>query len=305
MLIDIHRHLEGCAGPAFVSRLEREGKIDSYEAGILKEGLDLSGFPPSFLNFQARFRYARRLLCDIARIRELCGSVLQELQSEKVELAEIRFSPAFFSLSTGHSPEECTEVIFDAFKTKKLRVDFALTLSRHTDEEINAMSVRCLQRYRDRFRALDIAGVEFYSALPYEKYVQMARGFGMKLTLHCAEFMPAEMTLEEVRQFKPERIGHGVKILLNDALRKEIAEFNPLFEICPTSNVMTGAIRHIEELPITVLVEENIPFCINTDDPGLFQTTAISEYSRVLSTFGIPQNQLDKSIVQARSLYLK
>lgn len=305
MLIDLHRHLEGCAGPEFVSYLERKGKIDSYEAAVLKEGLDLAGFPPSFLNFHARFAYIRRLLNSRERLQELCAYVLREIENDKIGLAEIRFSPAFFSLSTGLAPEECTEEIFSAFRSKKTQIEFALTISRHTDEEINELSARCLEKFRDRFRALDIAGVELFSALPLEKYVRKARGFGMNLTLHCGEFLPAEFTIEEVRHFKPERIGHGVKILLNEALRKEVSEFNPLFEICPTSNVMTGAIRCIEELPLGELISENIPFCINTDDPGLFRTTAASEYAKVAKAFRLSSKKIESLCAKARSRYTR
>src|SRR5699024_8153108 len=51
-----------------------------------------------------------------------------------------------------------------------------------------------------------------------------------------------------------------------------------LLEICPQSNMQTKAIESFKELNLPQLIEQQVPFIINTDNRTVTQTTLNDEY---------------------------
>ncbi|MDT0668227.1 hypothetical protein RM616_01400 [Mammaliicoccus sciuri] len=74
------------------------------------------------------------------------------------------------------------------------------------------------------------------------------------------------------------RIGHGVAAIQDNQALSYIKQHNALLEICPTSNLQTKAIQSVEELNIRKLIEQGIPFNINTDNRTVSNTNLNQEY---------------------------
>jgi len=65
-------------------------------------------------------------------------------------------------------------------------------------------------------------------------------------------------------------------------------------EFCPTSNLRTGSVRRIEEHPIGRAHELGMNFSSNTDDPGAFGCSMVSEYALVAQTFGLTTTDFNR-----------
>ena len=84
-----------------------------------------------------------------------------------------------------------------------------------------------------------------------------------------------------------ERIGHGVSAVHDPDLVTYLADNRITLEMCPTSNIRTRAVPSLAEHPMPALLAAGVPVCLNTDDPGMFNTTLNTEYAVVHEAFGI------------------
>jgi len=70
-------------------------------------------------------------------------------------------------------------------------------------------------------------------------------------------------------------------------------------EVCPTSNLAAHlGLKSFEQHPIGRLIEENVPFVICSDDPGIFGTTLRKEISRIAQAKHLDANQITESANQ-------
>jgi adenosine deaminase len=113
-----------------------------------------------------------------------------------------------------------------------------------------------------------------------------AANLGLHRLMHAGEVGGPEKIREAVELLGVERIGHGIASINDPALMDLLAERRIPLEICPTSNVKTGALGlqlhrplpPIEEHPLPQIYRHGIPVVLSTDDPAMFQTTLTEEY---------------------------
>ena len=75
-------------------------------------------------------------------------------------------------------------------------------------------------------------------------------------------------------------------------LLRHLADRKIPLEICITSNVMTGVVGAVREHPVRQLYDAGVPITLNTDDPGIFQTTLCAEYELAATLFGFGEEEL-------------
>ena len=136
----------------------------------------------------------------------------------------------------------------------QVRAGVILMMDRTFDARQNAIIVEKAIRYGARgVIGIDIAGprpgggARFdYAALA--PLVQQARDAGLGVTVHCGEEGYVEEIAEVVEVLQPDRIGHGILAAGDRAPRRRLAETGIVLEICPTSNLLTGALSGPDEV---------------------------------------------------------
>jgi adenosine deaminase len=122
-----------------------------------------------------------------------------------------------------------------------------------------------------RYRAhgvvgFDLAGPEFgYPPQQHAKAIAMVREAGLPITLHAGE-ADAAIRVIEAADLGATRIGHGVRIIDDAALLQEARARGLHLEVCPTSNVHTGAAASVATHPITTLWRAGLNLSFNTDN---------------------------------------
>jgi adenosine deaminase len=109
----------------------------------------------------------------------------------------------------------------------------------------------------------------------------LARDRGLRLSVHAGEALGPESVWQALEALRPDRIGHGVRASEDQALVVYLAERQIPLEVCPTSNVFTGAYPSYQAHPARSLFAAGIPVTINSDDPTFFHTTLTDEYARL------------------------
>lgn len=110
--------------------------------------------------------------------------------------------------------------------------------------------------------------------------------YGLLRTAHAAEEGDTQQIFDAIRYLKVDRIDHGIKVCDNDEVLAALKESRiQLLAICPISNVKTGCVGKIEELPLSRLLDSGIRFSINSDDPGYFAGYIGNNYCALQEAF--------------------
>jgi aminodeoxyfutalosine deaminase len=138
-----------------------------------------------------------------------------------------------------------------------------------------------------------------FPAVNFRPAFDYARSEGLRLVCHAGEIGPAESVREAVEILGAERIGHGIAVMNDPALAESFANRKVVLENCLTSNLCTGALAKqtgktdatLADHPLRKFLERGIAVTLSTDDPGMFHTDLLTEYSKAAS-LGLSNEQL-------------
>lgn len=160
-----------------------------------------------------------------------------------------------------------------------------LCLGRDVSPEFNeGVFKKAVQYFNKGIDGIDVAGPEDKKLeQEFKYYYKTANILKMITTIHVGEIMHDNLEDEfaqVLEQYKPQRVGHGIQLIKFPKLIKIAQKLDPLFEICISSNLATGAVESIEEMSnILYLFETHgLKYCINTDSTFPLDTNIIKEH---------------------------
>jgi len=117
--------------------------------------------------------------------------------------------------------------------------------------------------------------------------------------MHAGEIGGPDKIREAIELLGAERIGHGIAAMHDPKLMDLLEERKIPLEICPESNIRTGALARqlrretaqMQDHPLPKLLRHGIPVVLSTDDPAMFHTTLRDEYENA-ALMGLTENEL-------------
>jgi adenosine deaminase len=109
---------------------------------------------------------------------------------------------------------------------------------------------------------------------------------GMHRLIHAGEIGGPQLVREAVEILGAERIGHGIGVMRDERTMDFLAARGIPLEVCPTSNLRTGALARqlgrgtagYEQHPLPSFFRRGLPVTLSSDDPAMFETTLSDEY---------------------------
>ena len=218
----------------------------------------------------------------------------KEYRGSRVEQIELRFNP--MKRNQG-GQRDLDHIIHAALRGMDracmeygVRAGLIFCLAREFEPELNEKILRKAIKYRDRgVVGIDLAGTETRTielSAGVDKYARMfaeARDAGLGTTIHTGETTATsgEGVIAAVKKLKPSRIGHGVRAAYSQEALEILAETKTVLEICPTSNLHTRAVLHLEEFRFILgtFDDAGVAYTINTDGTYLCDTNLQREFA--------------------------
>ena len=141
--------------------------------------------------------------------------------------------------------------------------------------------VRYSAKYRERgVVAVGLGGLEAeYPPEPYEPAFTLAKSLGLASVPHAGEVAGPPSVRGALEALGADRLRHGIRSVEDSGLVAELAGRGTVLDVCPLSNLRTGAVRSLEEHPLPQLVAAGVRCSISTDDPAMFDTDLGREYA--------------------------
>jgi aminodeoxyfutalosine deaminase len=187
--------------------------------------------------------------------------------------------------------------VTDAITYPTMQVEFLLPILRNKDLAIIEKTAEraCALAEKNLIAGISVCGPEKnYPVRRMSKILDSAHRYGLQISIHAGEREGPNSVWDALEYGNPSRIGHGLAVFKDDGLISEIHNANIHIEMCITSNLKTNAISRLSEHPVRIARDHNIPFSINTDDPGIFGCSMTSEYNLLVREFDFSLSDLEK-----------
>ncbi len=298
----LHDHLDGGLRPATIVELAAAighglPASDPAELGVwFVEAAD-SGSLERYLETFSHTVAVMQTPDALYRVARECAL---DLGADGVVYAEVRFAPEQHVLG-GLTLSEVVGSVLAGFAAGSLeateagtpiRVGTLLTAMRHAARsmEIAELAVQ----FRDHgVVGFDIAGAEAgYPPTRHLDAFEYLQRENFHFTIHAGEAFGLPSIWQAIQWCGADRLGHGVRIVddihgkVLGRLAAYVRDKRIPLELCPSSNVQTGAAPSIAQHPIGLLRDLRFRVTVNTDNRLMSGTSMSREMALLVEAFG-------------------
>jgi adenosine deaminase len=299
----LHDHLDGGLRPATIVELAREVGYDglpSTDVDELNRWLTGAAQRGRLELYLEAFQHTVAVMQTREALIRVAAECAEDLAADGVVYAEVRFAPELH-VDSGLSLDQVVEAVLEGFRRgssgRPITVYALLTAMRTAARSLEIAELAV--RHRDAgVVGFDIAGAEAGSppSRHLDAFQYVARE-NFHITIHAGEGFGLPSIWEALQWCGAERLGHGVRIIDDirvgadgsaslGRLAGYVRDRRIPLEMCPTSNVQTGAAASIKDHPIGLLRELSFRVTVNTDNRLMSGVSLSSEFAALAETFG-------------------
>jgi adenosine deaminase len=301
----LHDHLDGGLRPQTIIDIAKEigHELPTYDATELAEWFRASCDSGSLVRYLETFSHTVAVMQrhqDVVRVARECAV---DLARDGVVYAEVRMAPELLT-ENGLTISAAIEAILEGFREGEkeaqaegniIRVTSLLCGMRQNklSQEVAELAVK----YRDKgVVGFDIAGPEdgFPPSDQLDTFEYLRRE-NAHFTIHAGEAYGLPSIWEAIQLCGAERLGHGVRIIDDVYLNHTPPRLGKLaayvrdrripLEMCPSSNIQTGAAANFADHPIGDLAKLRFRITVNTDNRLMSATSMSNEMTELVKAF--------------------
>jgi adenosine deaminase len=303
----LHDHLDGGLRPGTVLELAGEigHRLPRTDAGELGEWFVESADSGSLERYLETFDHTVAVMQNAEAIRRVASECVQDLAADGVVYAEVRYAPEQH-LTAGLTLEQVVEAVREGFEhgmahaERPIVARQLLTAMRHKARSMEIAELAVA--YRDSgVVGFDIAGAEAgYPPTRHLDAFEYLQRENAHFTIHAGEAFGLPSIWQAIQWCGADRLGHGVRIIddirydesAGDDGKVELGRLAayvrdrriPL-EMCPSSNLQTGAADSIARHPIGLLTKLRFRVTVNTDNRLMSGTSMSRELALLAEAF--------------------
>ncbi len=298
--VELHCHLDGILDRAMARAIRQDDPTFPVDPAEFERAYPVEG-KEGFVGWWAS---VAALDGKLACFYPIIGKYIERLKAQNVRYFEVM-------IASGELPVDTSEAVekVGAFREwvnqqegGAIQVEFLVAISRSLSPEAMAVVAdRVLRLYEaGLIVGIAIAGFgETDSVRPFARTFARLHEAGLGVEIHGGEWTGPESVWDALEYGYADRIGHGVRLFEDARLLDVVRERRVHIEFCPTSNIKTSSVAHMEAHPIGRARELGLNFSINTDDPGPCECSMASEYQLVSDVFGFVEDDFLKVYTNA------
>jgi len=301
----LHDHLDGGLRPQTIIDIAKEigHELPTYDAAELAEWFRASCDSGSLVRYLETFAHTVAVMQraeDVIRVSRECAI---DLGRDGVVYAEVRMAPELLT-EKGLTLSTAIEAILEGFRAGELdaknegnAIRVTLLLCGMRQNQLSQEVAELAVKYRDRgVVGFDIAGPEdgFPPSDQLDTFEYLRRE-NAHFTIHAGEAYGLPSIWEAIQLCGAERLGHGVRIIDDIDLNHTPARLGRLaayvrdrripLEMCPSSNIQTGAAANFADHPIGDLAKLRFRVTVNTDNRLMSATSMSREMTELVKAF--------------------
>jgi adenosine deaminase len=316
----LHDHLDGGLRPETIIEIAQQigyKKLPTDDPKELANWFEESCNSHSLVRYLETFSHTIAVMQSKEAIIRVSRECAIDLARDGVVYAEVRGAPELFT-EKGLTIDQVVEATLEGFKQgmaeaasegNKIRVESLLCGMRQNNRSQEAAAA--VVKYRDKgVVGFDIAGPE--DGFPPTNQLEIfeyLRKENAHFTIHSGEAYGLPSIWEAIQICGAERLGHGVRIIDDIDFSRDKPKLGPLasyvrdrripLELCPTSNLQTGAAKTYAEHPIGMLAKLRFRVTLNTDNRLMSRTSMSNEMNQCVKSFGWKFADLQRVTVNA------
>jgi adenosine deaminase len=284
----LHDHLDGGLRPATIVELAAAvgHQLPTTDPVALGEWFVAAADSGSLERYLQTFAHTVAVMQTEEGLHRVAKECALDLAADGVVYAEVRYAPEQH-LERDLTLDQVVEVVEAGFREgsaeaaaqgRPIRIGTLLTAMRHAarSHEIAELAVR----FRDSgVVGFDIAGAE--AGFPPTRHLdafEYLQRENFHFTIHAGEAFGLPSIWQAIQWCGADRLGHGVRIVdditgvpgnepvVLGRLAAYVRDKRIPLELCPSSNIQTGAVPSIAEHPIGLLHDLRFRVTVNTDN---------------------------------------
>ena len=306
----LHDHLDGGLRPATVIELAAEAgyrDLPTSDPDELARWFTLGADRKSLELYLEGFRHTVAVMQTPDAIARVAAECVEDLAADGIVYAEVRMAPELLT-DGGLTLDDAVQAMLAGLRQgaegRPITVGLIVTAMRQAARSVEIAELAV--RHRDQgVVGYDIAGPEAgYPPTRHLDAFHLIARENFHFTIHAGEGFGLPSIWEALQWCGAERLGHGVRIVEDITTRPDgrvvlgrlaayVRDRRVPLEMCPTSNVHTGAVNSIEEHPIDLLRRLRFRVTVNTDNRLMSGITLSSEFSTLAAAHGLDLDDLE------------
>jgi adenosine deaminase len=312
----LHDHLDGGLRPGTIVELARDQKytgLPTTDPGELARWFHASAATGSLSLYLRGFAHTIAVMQTVEAIERVAYECGEDLARDGIVYAEVRYAPVF-STQGGLNLEQVVDAVVSGFERAEGRYPITLRqiICAMRDRTDSLEMAELAIAFRERgVVGFDIAGEEAgHPPKAHLEAFQLCRRENFSITIHAGEAFGPPSIWQALQYCGAHRIGHGVRLIEDMAIVEgTVVKLGPLaeyikdkripLELCPSSNVDTGAVPSLEEHPIRQFMEQRFRVTVNTDNRLMSDVTLSEEFRRLSRAFALTLDDVEKLTLNA------
>jgi adenosine deaminase len=298
---DLHCHLGGSLRPATIMELADQHGVDLgvRDEDGLKERIVYKNRPEkSLAAYLDGIAICESVLVAPDAFSRTAYEVCEDAHAENVRVLELRFGPTNYG-----RPDlklyEIVEATLDGLR--RAAEDFGMhtgliVCGIRTDPAATRQAAEIAVNYQGHgVVGFDLAGKESgHRPRQFTEIIEPVLQNFLPVTIHAGEDDTVASIAEAIIYLNARRIGHGVTIRESTKLFDYVNKTRIGIEVCPSSNVDTGAVHAMQTHPARVFHRGDLRISVNTDNRTISDTTVTREYQGLIEHLGFSREDVYK-----------
>jgi adenosine deaminase len=301
---DLHCHLDGSMRLKTILELaeQQKVKLPANDEEGLAQAIHMGQMCKSLEEYLVAFDVTLSVLQTADALYRAAHELAVDAASENVRYLEVRYSPALH-LQKGLKMTTVIDSVLEGLRAAKretgIKCGVIVCGIRHINPQTSMRLAELSVAYKNRgVIGFDLAGAEAsFPAKDHKEAFQLILKNNVNCTAHAAEAFGPESIGQAIHYLGAHRIGHGTRLREDGDLLNYLNDHRIPLEVCPSSNVQTGAVPSLTAHPLKFYFDYGLRVTINTDNRLITDTTVTKELWLAHKELGLALEDLTTIII--------